>query len=161
MRGPDEKRRGVIGVIVIVAASSLMPFADDTTPLIPIPFHNFALYLWVSWGYLIFLPAVFAASYWVIAGRPSSRIVMLAIALAVAVLDVFWILRYWALGLDYPGAAFVHAVALENALAFAVVIALGIAGVLRRSIRVSACAYIALFAVLGWCAFPLFGRFDL
>ena len=161
MRGPDENRRGAIGVLVTIVASSLMPFADDTTPLIPIPIHNFLLYSFVSWGYLIFLPAVFAASYWLLRGRPSTRVLTLAIALSVAALDAVWIVTHWALGLDYPGAAFVLAVAFENALAFAVVIALAIVGVARRSSRISAYAYIALFAALGWCAFPLLGRFDL
>ncbi len=157
----DEQKRGAIGVAVITLASALMPFADDTTPLIPVPFHNFMAYLFVSWGYLILLPAVFVVSYWKIRGRESSRALVLGVTLLVAALDAWWIVMHWALGLDYPGRAFVHAIALENVLAFAVVIGLAVTAALRRSNAVSDYAYIAMFVALGWCAFPLLGRFDL
>jgi hypothetical protein len=91
----------------------------------------------------------------------ASGVLVLAVALLVAALDAGWIIVRWALGLDYPGGAFVRAIALENALAFAVVIGLVLTGVLPRSRAASDYAYIAMFAALGWCAFPLLGRFDL
>ena len=160
MPGPVEYKRSAIGVAIIVAASSLMPFADDNTPLIPIPAHNFMVWSFVSWGYLLFLPAVFAASYTALSGREISRLWVLGIALVVTAFDVYWISMYWSLALDYPGAEFAHGVAVENALVFAVVIGLAVAGVLRRSSVVSDYAYIGMFVALGWCAFPLFGHFD-
>jgi hypothetical protein len=161
MPEPVNYKRAAIGVAITAAASSLMPFADDTTPLIPIPSHNFVVWLAVSWGYLIFLPAVFAVSYRVLNGRAMSRMWVLGIALVVAAFDATWISTHWSLGLEYPGGAFVHAVAIENALAFAIVIAFAVAGVLRRSSAASDYAYMGLFVALGWCAFPLFGHFDL
>jgi len=161
MPGSVEYKRAGIGVVAIVLASSLMPFADDTTPLIPIPWPNFMAYLWVSWGYLLLLPAVFAATYFWLGGRSASRSVVFGVAAIVAALNAWWIAAHWTLGLDHPGAAFVRAVALENAAAFAVVLGLALAGVLRRSNAARDYAYIGMFVVLGWCAFPLFGRFDL
>ncbi|MEO8467333.1 MAG: hypothetical protein ABI640_18565 [Gammaproteobacteria bacterium] len=158
---PMDYKRAAVGIAIIVAASGLMPFADDTTPLIPIPSHNFAAWLFLSWGYLLFLPAVFVVSFRALAGRAISRTWVLGVALLVAAFDAYWISTYWSLGLDYPGHAFVHAVAIENALAFALVVGLAVVGVVRRSSAVSEYAYIGLFVALGWCAFPLFGHFDL
>jgi hypothetical protein len=154
----DEKKRIAVGICAIVAASCLMPFADDTTPLIPIPVHNFAAYLFVSWGYLLLLPAIFALTYWQFGGRDHARVLVLSIALLIAALDAYWIFEYWALGLEHPRRAFVHAVALENAVAFVVVIGLAAAGVMRRSNVIAGYAYTAIFMALGWCAFPVLGR---
>lgn len=161
MLGPVEYKRAAIGIAAILALSSLMRLADDTTPLIPIPSHNFLAYLLVSWGYLLFLPAVFAVSYWAIRGRPVFRGVVLGIVTTVAALNAWWIAAKWTLGLDYPGRSFVHGVAFENALAFALVIGLAVTGVRSRSNVASDYAYIGLFVSLAWCAFPLFGHFDL
>ncbi|HVY65082.1 MAG TPA: hypothetical protein VHH11_09705 [Gammaproteobacteria bacterium] len=157
----DERKRLVIGVVAIVLASSLMPFADDTTPLIPVPTHNFVAYLFLSWGYLLVLPAVFAVSYWAFGKRGTFRALVLGAALSIAVLNAYWIADRWEMGLDYPGARVTRAVVIENALMFAGVIALAGVGVLRGSRAISSYAYIALFVALGWCAFPLLGRVDL
>ena len=161
MPGPVEYKRGAIGIVVIAVVSSLMRFADDTTPLIPIPAHNFMVYLLASWGYLLLLPAVFAASYWAIRRRAAYRSMVLGIVAAVAALNAWWIGAKWTAGLDYPGRSFVHGVAIENALVFVVVAALAVAGMRRRSDATSDYAYVGLFVALAWCAFPLFGRLDL
>jgi len=161
MLGSVEYKRGATGVVAIALASSLMPFADDTTPLIPIPWPTFMTYLWVSWGYLLLLPAVFGATYFWLGGRSASRSVVFGVVTIVAALNAWWIAAHWTLGLDHPGAGFVRAVALENACAFAAVVGLALAGVLRRSNAASDYAYTGMFVALGWCAFPLFGSFDL
>jgi hypothetical protein len=159
MLGSVEYKRAGIGVVAIALASSLMPFADDTTPLIPIPSPNFTAYLFVSWGYLLILPAVFALSYFWLGARSASRPLVFGVVTIVAALNAWWIAAHWTLGLAHPGAAFVRAVAIENAVAFAVVLGLALAGVLRRSSAASDYAYVGMFVVLGWCAFPLFGSF--
>src|SRR6185295_7699264 len=105
--------------------------ADDTTPLIPIPLPTFTAYLLVSWAYLLILPAVFAVSYFRLGGRGTSRPLVFGVATIVAALNAWWIAAHWALGLEHPGAAFVRAVAIENAVAFVVVVGLALAGVLR------------------------------
>lgn len=158
MPGPNEYRRAAIGIGVIVVVSSLMRFADDTTPLIPIPVHHFMAYLLVSWGYLLLLPAVFAASYWAIRRHAVFRWIVLYVVALVAALNAWWIGAKWTAGLDYPGARFVHGVAFENALLFAVVAGLAVVGVRRRSNAASDYAYLGLFVALAWCAFPLFGH---
>ena len=156
--GTEDKKRIAIGVAAIVLASCLMPFADDTTPLIPMPVHNFAAYLFVSWGYLLLLPAVFVMTYWQFGGRDHARVLVLCVTVVIALLDTYWIATQWAMGLEHPGRAFLLAVAIENALVFAGVLGLATAGVLRRSNALSAYAYIGVFMALGWCAFPLLGR---
>ena len=161
MLGSVEYKRVVIGVVTIALASSLMPFADDTTPLIPIPSPNFLAYLFVSWGYLLLLPAVFAASYFALRGRSAYPWLVFGAVTIVAALNAWSIAANWQRGLDHPGADFIRVVALENAVAFAVVAGLALVGVLRRSSAASDYAYIGMFVALGWCAFPLFGRFDL
>jgi len=161
MRGSVEYKRVGIGVVAIALASSLMPFADDTTPLIPIPSLNFVAYLFVSWGYLLFLPAVFAATYFGLRGRGVFRAMVFGVVTIVVALNAWWIAANWELGLHHPGANFIRAVAVENALAFAAVLGLALAGVVRRSSAASDYAYIGVFVALGWCAFPLFGSFDL
>jgi hypothetical protein len=150
-----------MGVVAILAASALMPFADDTTPLIPIPAHQFLMYLFLSFAYLVFLPALYVASYSLLRSRRWFGPAVLMAAIVLAGLDALYFRWRWADGLGYPGERFTRVVALENGIAFALVIAFAAAGVSRRSPTMTNAAHLLLFVVLGWCAFPLLGRFDL
>jgi hypothetical protein len=138
-----------------------MPFADDTTALIPTPYPNFILYAFISFAYLGFLPLLYVGSYMLFRKGVLFAPLVLGLAVVLAALDALWIASNWERGLDYPGADFTRAVASENAMAFTFVIALASIGWIRRSRILTARAHLLLFIVLGWCAFPLLGRFDL
>jgi hypothetical protein len=138
-----------------------MPFADDATPLIPIPTHQFVLWLFTSYGYMLFLPAIYAISLHVLWDSRNFGLAVLGSSVLIALLTVAWFVTSWSDGIAYPGAGFTKGVAIENSAGIAVAIALSAIGVARSSKQSTATAHLVLFLVLAWCAFPLLGRADL
>jgi len=151
----------IAGTILVLAASALMLFGHGDNALIPIPTHQFVLLLAVSDGYVLFLPAAYGLSLYLLWDRRFFGRAVLGFGVAIALLSVAWFVESWADGISYPGAAFTRAVAAENAVGLATAIVLAQLGLMRGSRPQTASAHLAIFLVLAWCAFPLLGRIDL
>jgi hypothetical protein len=151
----------VAGGALVLAASALMPFSTyDDSALIPVPMHQFVLFLLASYGYVLFLPVAYAVSLYVLWDSRFFGPAVLGLSLIVASLSVWWFVESWAHGISYPGARFTHTVAVENAISLGAALALSLLGVARSSRPHTASAHLAIFLTLAWCAFPLLGRID-
>ena len=155
----DTQRWLVKGAILTLLASAIAPLTDNVTPLIPLPVHTYVMFAFVGYGYLIFLPAAFIATFGALWKRPWFGVYALAAAAVVAMLDAYWWVANWSTGLAAQGRSFTTAVATENVVGFSAVLVLALAGQRARSKRLQAWAYVVLFMLLGWCAFPLLGDY--
>ncbi len=155
----DTRSWLVTGAILTLLASAIAPLTDNVTPLIPLPVHTYVLFAFIGYGYLIFLPATFVATFGTLWKRPWFGVYGLAAAVVLAMLDAYWWVAQWSAGLASQGRPFTLAVATENVVGFSAVLLLALFGERTRSKRLQAWAYVVLFMLLGWCAFPLLGDY--
>jgi hypothetical protein len=105
------------------------------------------------------LPLIFVATFWPTFKRSWFGAYVLALATPLAALDMYWWVGRWAEGLAHQGRHFTMAVALENAIGFIGVLSLAVVGQRTGAKPLQAWAYVLLFMVLGWCAFPMLGDY--
>ncbi len=154
----NEIRIGwVRGAVLTLLASAIAPFTDNVTPLVPFPVTTFVLFFFVGYGYLLFLPTIFVATFSLTFRRSWFGAYVLGVSTLLATLDGYWWFGKWADGLARQGRYFTVVVALENAIGFIAVLSLAVMGRRSKSKSLQAWAYVLLFMVLGWCAFPMLG----
>src|SRR5690606_21714 len=94
-----------LGILLISLLSAVMLLSGDgANPLAPVPIHYFVLWQTLSFGYLFFLPAIYALGLVFLWGAKRLSRIVLGANLVLAVLTVAWFRAGWETGMQYQGA---------------------------------------------------------
>src|SRR5262245_55788060 len=151
----------VAGTVMLIASSALALVAyEDTAGQFPIPTYQVLLHFFLPYSFLFVLPLAFWGSLGFLWQSKQFGALVLAIVIAIGLLDGMWFASNWEVAYRYQGSAITRAVALANAVGIGTVAILSVIGLVRSSRTLIAAAYFILFEVLVLFAFPFLGSHE-
>ncbi len=158
MKDLGKGRWLICGTLLVLAVCATLIMGRVPTPFTPMPLYQVLLAWTTGFGFLAVLPAVYFVTFAFLWDSKRFGEIVLVVASLIAILSVLWFVNAWDYGERYQGPRNTLLVAIENIIGFAVVITAAVVGIRRRSKHVQAGAYLVLFALLSWCAFPYLGE---
>jgi hypothetical protein len=146
------------GAVATTVLSSVLFMGNGPSVLRPMPVHQVVLALVMGGAFVFVLPVIYLVTLAYLWERRSFAQVSLAASLVVAGLSVVWFVNSWEFGISYQGVGHTVAVAALNAVAIVAAVALALVGWRRQLRQMQASAYLTVFVVLSWCAFPFLGE---
>lgn len=143
--------------VVVLFCASLMT-ARVMTPLVPMPTHQVLLAWTTGFLYLLVLPIIYFASLPALWNATRRGEIILALIALLAVATIYWFMASWEYGYKYQGATHTQLVATENAIGICAAAGLSVAGLLKKTRTMQLAAYLLMFVLLSWCAFPYLGE---
>jgi len=149
------------GTVFLVGVSAcLLALQEATAGRFPIPVYQAMLGWFFSYGFMAVLPLGFWATLGFLWHSKWFGPLVLGATLAVGILDAAWLAEHLAEGYRYHGTLGVAALGIANVIGIGTAtVSCGI-GLVRRSKRAIAFAYLALFALLATVAFPVFDSWE-
>lgn len=147
-----------LGTPAIALVSSSLLTMPKMSPLVPMPIYLVLLFWFSSFGFLIFLPALYILSVLVLNMSKNVGRLVVALTSAIFILDMAYFANSWNYGLMYQGQYHTTHVFVENLIGFGVVFCLSFSGLRRSSKTYQQSANLLLFILLAWCAFPYLGE---
>ncbi|HZF28240.1 MAG TPA: hypothetical protein VE907_03920 [Gammaproteobacteria bacterium] len=147
-----------IGATLLVALGSLVQIVDSPTLLVPMPLHQVILAWTTGFGQLAVLPITYVVTLALLWDSDALGEFVQVASIVVLVLNVLYFVTSLGSGLRHQGSLHTFVVAGYNVVGLAAVVALAVLGRQRDAKQLQVAAYLILFAMLSWCAFPYLGE---
>jgi hypothetical protein len=147
-----------LGTLAVAVSSSTLLMNPLITPFNPKPIYLVLFYWFTSFGFLLFLPVLYVLGTLVLEKSKNAGRSVLILSSVLFLLDLVYFASSWNYGIKYQGREHTSIVFFENLIGFGIVIGISLAGIRRSSLPHQRFAYLLLFILLGWCAFPYLGE---